>query len=225
MDEITAPLGLTLPTEARVWWSRHNGGAEAPIGSYRAAAKLQDMVAQAEQARVLQQMYEDDGVYSWEDRLLPLVQSSEEIFACDCSVPDGAPSPIWLYIPKQCEDIEEAKLPFGSSLRSGSPRSTKASTSSYPTRATRSCTTIASSPGAGLTACRSPRLLDHKTPGANLQTTSRSPPGTAFAVTVTAAAPQCLPSTPVHRGRRTCTLGVAAAPAHSGNANFVPRAG
>lgn len=117
MDEITAPLGLVLPAEARVWWSRHNGGLdEAPIGSSHALARLEEMVGQAQLLRRLhREGYEEAGVVTWDDRLLPLVHS-ETMFGCDCSVREGEPSPISVWIPKDAEDLREPVLPSLGSL-------------------------------------------------------------------------------------------------------------
>ena len=116
MDEITAPLGMTLPTEARVWWSRQNGGDKALIASYRYCAPLEEMVAQAQQSRQLQrEVSEEVGNTTWNDRLLPLTLDPDTIFACDCSVAPGAPTPISVWIPKDAEDLREPILPsFGS---------------------------------------------------------------------------------------------------------------
>jgi hypothetical protein len=113
MDEITAPLGLTLSTEARVWWSRHNGGDNAQIAG-QAAMSLESVVSDAQMSQQLQQIVEPDGVLAWDDRLI-LIAGNDTCFACDCSVPDGAPSPIWVWVNSDAEGLQGPTLPsFGS---------------------------------------------------------------------------------------------------------------
>lgn len=115
MDAIVEPLGLWLPTEARIWWSHHNGGQQAPISSGRDLASLKEIVSATKQLRELDSIDPDIPTKSWDPRLLPLVHS-EEIFGCDCSVPAGAPSPVSVWIPKDAEDLGAPILPSIGSL-------------------------------------------------------------------------------------------------------------
>lgn len=116
MDSLTAPLGLTLPHEARIWWRRHNGGPNALIGSYRDFASLQDMVAQTRHLRdVHHHGFQDAGVITWTDDLIALVTGTTQ-FGCDCSVAPGEPSPIWVLVPSDAADIRGPVLPSLGSL-------------------------------------------------------------------------------------------------------------
>ena len=70
------------------------------------------MVATAQQLRALHRQLheEEDGVNLWDERLVPLVYD-DTYFGFDCSVAPGAPSPIWIWIPSDAEDIRGPVLP------------------------------------------------------------------------------------------------------------------
>jgi hypothetical protein len=104
MDTLTAPLGLTLPTEPRVWWRRQNGGKNALVGAYRDFASLQDMVEQTHHMRAVHRGVEAYGVLWWKDNLIPMFQDTTQ-FGCDCSVAWGDPSPIWVLIPSDADNV------------------------------------------------------------------------------------------------------------------------
>jgi cell wall assembly regulator SMI1 len=109
LDALTEPLGLRLPTEARMWWGWHDGivpsgpGFEAVFGgsdfeylpldravdAYLLRRALAAEVAVASQA---------DGYgeeYWWHPSWFPITEGGGgTTIACDCSVPFGDPTPI-----------------------------------------------------------------------------------------------------------------------------------
>lgn len=107
MDEITAPLGLSLPLEARVWWGWHDGVA-ARDGDGGPARRVGPMVdywplrfavdRYLMERKIFAEVLEGEDVSDLEsDRpahFFPITHTTGPVF-CDCSVPEGAPSPIY----------------------------------------------------------------------------------------------------------------------------------
>jgi hypothetical protein len=111
MDTLTQPLGITLPLEARIWWRRQNGGKNALVGSYRDFASLQEMIDETLHLReVHAKGFADAGLLMWKDNLIPMVGDTTQ-FGCDCSVAAGEPSPIWVLVPSDAEDLQGPVLP------------------------------------------------------------------------------------------------------------------
>ena len=104
MDELTAPLDLTLPGEARLWWGWHDGVSAAGIqyareremngGRYQ-FLPLAEAVAQAlERRRMAAEIAGDDAEELWRATWLPLSENAGGGAAVlDCSSPHlrGAP--------------------------------------------------------------------------------------------------------------------------------------
>jgi hypothetical protein len=125
MDEITVPLGLRLPLEARVWWGWHDGvsrGAKGelaperwigPIGEY---LPLRDAVeVYLEERKIFADILEGDPESCRPAAYLPVTYGTGPIL-CDCSVPAGAPSPIYYthtHAPPELELAEPRAGSFG----------------------------------------------------------------------------------------------------------------
>jgi hypothetical protein len=104
MDELTAPLGLRLPHEARVWWGWHNGvPADAvrrhdqrTVGVTWPYLPLAEAVELCAGWRTLSDEFEGYGEPRWFDpRWLPITSEyPEAILVCDCGTEPSEPSPI-----------------------------------------------------------------------------------------------------------------------------------
>lgn len=103
MSEITAPLGLSLPLEARAWWGWHDGvpwrpdgGAtpERALGPGLEYMPLRDAVEGYLLDRRIFTEVEGDPEPFRPAAYFPITRSSGPIL-CDCSVPEGAPTPIY----------------------------------------------------------------------------------------------------------------------------------
>jgi cell wall assembly regulator SMI1 len=122
MDDATASLELTLPTEARVWWGWRDGAStmtncalgldllylplEKALELYRRQLRIADQVAAGDDSLTA----EDAWPRSW----LPLSSTGRgAMMVCDCSVPDGAPTPIRQV---DLEFFNEAAEPAAASL-------------------------------------------------------------------------------------------------------------
>lgn len=103
MDSCVGPLGLRLPLEARVWWGWHDGVPWRPDG----AATPERALGPGLQYKPLRESVED---YLLDRRIFAEVEGDPEPFRpasyfpitrgtgpilCDCSVPEGAPTPIY----------------------------------------------------------------------------------------------------------------------------------
>ncbi len=123
MRETLAPLGLTLPSEARAWWGWRNGEDDASDGRlwrpYDRCLALDQAVAQYQQSRLVAErgaekwegMERDD---IWHPTWFPLVKGDgAPITVIDCSVPEGAPTPITFV---DWEDLHTPTLPSARSL-------------------------------------------------------------------------------------------------------------
>lgn len=98
----TQRLGLTLPIEARTWWAWHNGTTR-PVTSHAIGL---DLVYLTLQAAVTRCQREREGATTaveegldpedaWQHVWFPLAGGGDgAVMACDCSVEDGAPTPI-----------------------------------------------------------------------------------------------------------------------------------
>jgi len=102
MDAITAPLGLRLPDEARVWWGWSNGAPRHPSGLpylpleeavdlYRSVRRMADDVAGGAPAGAAHASAD----FWWERAWFPITRSGHgSTVACDCGVARGEPTPI-----------------------------------------------------------------------------------------------------------------------------------
>jgi hypothetical protein len=104
MDEIVAPLGLSLPTEGRVWWGWHDGetveGRDKVIRPWRSFLSLAESVRVYRELRSMaEELVEpdipplDDADYRWNPTWLPIT-GIQLPFVIDCSVAEGEPTPI-----------------------------------------------------------------------------------------------------------------------------------
>lgn len=109
IDELTAPLGIVLATEVRIWWGWHNGAS--PSDSLRVDREfgpgfvflpLGEAIALYRQMRqIFRDIWEADDPqmvnYWWRPTWFPITERRGAV-RCDCAVPPGAPTPIyWAY--------------------------------------------------------------------------------------------------------------------------------
>jgi cell wall assembly regulator SMI1 len=113
ITEVTAPLGLSLPSEAVLWWRWHDGvGIEEGLrnvdrevgpGRYeylpleQAARRYEEMRAVAEQAAggSGNPAFMSDRDYWWHPSWFPIaVNVGNQVVTCDCSVRPGSVTPI-----------------------------------------------------------------------------------------------------------------------------------
>ena len=103
MSEIMSALGLRLPVEARAWWGWHDGvlwragGAATPeraLGPGLEYMPLRDAVEDYLLDRKVFSEVEGDPEPFRPAAYFPISRGSGPI-RCDCSVPVGAPSPIY----------------------------------------------------------------------------------------------------------------------------------
>jgi hypothetical protein len=104
MEETLASLGLSLPIEGRVWWGWHDGatreGQDKVVGPWRSFLSLAEAVKVAQEFRLMaEELVEpdtpplDDPDFRWNPAWLP-IKGPQLPFVIDCSVADGAPTPI-----------------------------------------------------------------------------------------------------------------------------------
>jgi hypothetical protein len=101
MDELTRPLGLKLPHEARVWWGWHDGAdAGSPFTSYlgplRVFSPLAAAVRATAQTRETMQDSAGDLDEEWRASWL-MLGAGGETTVIDCAVSDDAPVPTRYY--------------------------------------------------------------------------------------------------------------------------------
>jgi cell wall assembly regulator SMI1 len=109
IDELTAELGIRLPSEARTWWQWHNGAAaHGPLAAHRelgpgfAFLSLDEAVALYRRMRAMfEDIWRAEGPetidYWWRPSWFPITERRGPV-RCDCAVPDDAPTPIyWAY--------------------------------------------------------------------------------------------------------------------------------
>jgi hypothetical protein len=127
MDELTEPLGLRLPVEARLWWGWHDGAAvgrysvSRELGPAREFLSLSAAVEHYEQRRRMAAqaiegapppMSEPD--WWWHPTWLPVTNGGPTI-ACECSVAQGEPCPMlvvdwheaaeWIEFPEAADPV------------------------------------------------------------------------------------------------------------------------
>lgn len=108
MDALTAEIGISLSTEARIWWAWHDGvdlEAARPwqrgIGGWDAlplAAAVEDAIRNRQIAVTV--AAENPGFHhaDWPDSWIALCGDvSHPRLACECAVSAGAPSPVHYY--------------------------------------------------------------------------------------------------------------------------------
>jgi hypothetical protein len=114
MDEITAPLGLRLPAEARTWWGWHDG---VPSGSVRLRGErtvgpiwpyqpLAEAVEECLKFRALSDEFEAAGEPRWfSSSWLPISSEfPEAVLVCDCGVGQSEPTPIRRVTPPEGQE-------------------------------------------------------------------------------------------------------------------------
>jgi cell wall assembly regulator SMI1 len=102
MQSELEPLRLRLPSEAAVWWGWHNGvrrGEPRDMGGpVFMFLTLGDAVAEYHSSRRVAETaarHEDEADYLWHPTWFPISNTGYgAVIACDCSVADGAPTPI-----------------------------------------------------------------------------------------------------------------------------------
>jgi hypothetical protein len=120
MGSLTAEIGLSLSTEARIWWGWRDGidveaaRSQASLGpswdvlsleaAVRDAVAKRDMAARAAEGGLL------DPRDDWQDSWIALCGDvSYPRIACDCGVPPGAPSTIHYFDPEFNDDPRHPK--------------------------------------------------------------------------------------------------------------------
>jgi hypothetical protein len=118
INEIVAPLGLSLPREARLWWSWHNGvqpdAGPGPreIGPTRKWLPLEEAAEECGRIRKMVREARDPRdprpIESiWSSSWLPFVQSNG-VYVIETAVPDDAPCPVrvhWFDEPETPPDL------------------------------------------------------------------------------------------------------------------------
>lgn len=114
--EMLAPLGLTLPVEACVWWEWHNGATQPPeskFGPRKRYLSLSAAIKQYEQSRwVAEKGAEDWPGQStdslWDPQWFPIEPGPQPVVV-DCGVPEDTPTPVryidWEDIPNNHEIV------------------------------------------------------------------------------------------------------------------------
>lgn len=105
--ERLASIDLSLPVEGRVWWEWHDGsdygGWDKVIGPGSGHLSLSDAIAKYRQKRQAAYKTADpdalpfgDPDYAWKPSWFPICGEPSYPIVIDCSVPEGAPTPIRL---------------------------------------------------------------------------------------------------------------------------------
>jgi hypothetical protein len=120
MHELASTHSLTLPIEARTWWRWRDGIArdevlsprERELGPNEVFLPLQEALEHRAwwQQRTSDLIASDqsDAADGWDPAWLPVARVTNGVIVCDCSVPDGSPTPIRLIDPGLGE---EARMP------------------------------------------------------------------------------------------------------------------
>jgi cell wall assembly regulator SMI1 len=109
IDDLTAPLEIRLPREARMWWQWHDGAGstgglavDRELGPGLAFYSLREAVELCRQMRdMFRDIWAADGPevvdYWWRPTWFPISERRGAI-RCDCAVADDQPTPIyWAY--------------------------------------------------------------------------------------------------------------------------------
>jgi hypothetical protein len=124
MHALVAPLGLRLPTEARVWWAWHDRAESTSLahslGNGIVSLRLEQAVARHLDNRKIAEQIADDRPTPvraddyWPPQWLTLaVAAGLGEIVCDCSVAEGEPTPIRL---SDFEFPEDSQVPLAPSL-------------------------------------------------------------------------------------------------------------
>jgi cell wall assembly regulator SMI1 len=110
MDARTAEIGLSLPTEARIWWGWHDGidveaaRSQASLGPSWDALSLEAAAQDAVAKRDMAARAAEGGLDprdDWSDSWIALCGDvSYPRIACDCGLPLGTPSTIHYFDPE-----------------------------------------------------------------------------------------------------------------------------
>lgn len=105
MDEITTTIGLRLPVEARTWWGWHDGAESQENERLRdfGPGILLSLDEAVQRWRMRRQVAIDcaegeddrwgDPDFYWRPEWFPVASRGADV-VCDCSVPDGAITPL-----------------------------------------------------------------------------------------------------------------------------------
>ena len=106
IDALTDPLGITLPGEARTWWSWHDGVASnAGQPERRIGALMMEFIPLAQAVRdyqegraVLVGAGGEDALRDWPTSWFPITaQGRGDVVVCECDVPRDAATPIHVF--------------------------------------------------------------------------------------------------------------------------------
>jgi hypothetical protein len=122
IDGLTDPLGLRLPTEARMWWGWHDGVDSATIRGHGARLigpwwpyiPLAEAVAVCRLSRQRPETLQIPAAREpgwWRPSWFPLTQDYPiATLAFDCDVGEGEPSPIYRVTPPEGRPLPEAHV-------------------------------------------------------------------------------------------------------------------
>ena len=106
IDALTHPLGITLPGEARTWWSWHDGvGSDAGRPEHKIGGLMMELIPLAEAVRDYQDgraLLVDAGgegaLEDWPTSWFPITaQGHGDVVVCQCGVPRNAATPIHVF--------------------------------------------------------------------------------------------------------------------------------
>lgn len=123
IDELTTPLGLQLPYEAREWWMWRDGVAVSPGGdaSVRTLGRFQlaPLAELVEHCLMVRELYadveaENPGLELWSEAWFPVLRAdTREDVVCDCSIQGRAPTPIQAFDPEFLDEDKKEAPSFG----------------------------------------------------------------------------------------------------------------
>jgi cell wall assembly regulator SMI1 len=104
LERLLGPLDVRLPTEARLWWEWHDGVPSGQPRDMGGAAffflTLADAVDQYQASRCIATtaaVSDEERLRLWDPCWFPIsITGYGGVITCDCSAPDGAPTPIRL---------------------------------------------------------------------------------------------------------------------------------
>lgn len=114
-----APLGLRLPAEARTWWAWHDGAEPDPAAVSRQLGPGQEYLSLREAVR----LYQDEREMFTHDPFVRELRPADRFpiayvsgpITCDCSVDEGAPTPIF-HVHSHDYDIDGVRNPKAGSF-------------------------------------------------------------------------------------------------------------